>query len=200
MKTNKNNPIKKIPVFATFFALGLLLLTSCSGNADDNADDPEEIKQQISEYNQEIVDLNQKVADLENKLEDMGIQTRSRQKLKVTTQELKEETFTHYVTVNGTVEAVEEATISPETNGQIRKILVNKGETVSKGQTLARLNTSVIENNIAETKNALSLAETVYKRQKGLWDQEIGSEIQYLEAKNNYERTQDRLNSLESQL
>ncbi|MFW5757510.1 MAG: efflux RND transporter periplasmic adaptor subunit [Bacteroidota bacterium] len=198
MKTNKDNPITKRYVFATFLTLGLILITSC--NADENSDDPEEIKQKISEYNQQIVDLNQKVTDLENKLEDMGIQTRNRQKMKVTAQEIKKETFTNYVTVKGTVEAVNEATISPETNGQIRQIMVKKGEMVEKGQTLARLNTSVIENNIAETKSALSLAETVYQRQKRLWDQEIGSEIQYLEAKNNFETTRERLKSLESQL
>ncbi|MFO7755579.1 MAG: hypothetical protein R6V34_06325, partial [Bacteroidales bacterium] len=62
------------------------------------------------------------------------------------------------------------------------------------------MNTSVIENNISEIKTSLQLAQTVYNRQKRLWEQEIGSEIQYLEAKNNYESLQSRLKSLESQL
>ncbi len=200
MRTIKNNPLRKIPVFATFFALGLLLMNSCNGNSDNNSEDPDQIREKITEYNQEIVDLNQKVADLENKLAEMGIETRNRQRLKVVAKEMQKETFSHFVTVNGTVEAVEEATISPETSGQIRQIMVKEGDAVTKGETLARLNTSVIENNIAETKNALSLAETIYQRQKRLWEQEIGSEIQYLEAKNNFESMQERLNSLESQL
>jgi membrane fusion protein, multidrug efflux system len=70
---------------------------------------------------------------------------------------------------------------------------VNRGDRVNAGQVLARLNTSVIESNIEEVRTNLQMAETVYERQKDLWEQDIGSEIQYLEARNRYLETQSSL-------
>jgi len=98
------------------------------------------------------------------------------------------------------VEAVQSAVISPETNGQIQSIPVAKGQRVGAGQVVARLNSQVLESNIQEVLSGLELARTVYERQKGLWDQQIGSEMQYLEARNAVRSLETRLKTLESQL
>lgn len=187
-------------VLGVFAFTTALFISSCGGPDQEIPEDIPSIKEKISEYNDEIVELNQKVRELENKLVELGETPRNRSKTNVEVFQLEPQTYNRYVKVNGTVEAVREAMVSPETNGQIKSISVKKGQTVSAGQELARLNTSVIENNIAEIKTSLSLAETVFKRQEKLWEQEIGSEIQYLEAKNNYETLQKRLSTLESQL
>ena len=181
------------------FIMAAIFITACNNNENENGD-IQSIRQQISEYNQQIVEMSQKVSELERKLEELGEVPQNRIRTPVTVTEITPQPFDHYFKVNASVEAIQEAMISPETNGQIREIPVRKGERVRSGQILARLNTSVIENNIAEVKTSLQLAQTVYNRQKSLWEQEIGSEIQYLEARNNYESLQSRLKSLESQL
>jgi RND family efflux transporter MFP subunit len=183
-----------------FIALFLFFfLAACENNNEQNSD-AENIRQKITEYNEQIVELNQKVSELERELEALGEAPQNRVRTPVTLTEVQPQSFDHYFNINASVEPVKYAMISPETSGQIKEILVEKGQRVKKDQELARLNTSVIENNISEIKTSLQLAQTVYNRQKSLWEQEIGSEIQYLEAKNNYESLQSRLKSLESQL
>ena len=99
------------------------------------------------------------------------------------------------------MEAVWEAFVSPETNGQVKKIHVREGKRVKKGELLVSLNTEAIRSAIAEVQSGLSLAETVYQRRKELWEnKKIGSEIQYLESKTNKESLENRLKSLEAQL
>ncbi|MFO7977847.1 MAG: efflux RND transporter periplasmic adaptor subunit, partial [Bacteroidales bacterium] len=160
----------------------------------------EAIREQISEYNEQIMQLNQQVEQLEEQLEQMGAFSANRRREPVTLIELEEQSFANYVNINASVEAVKEAQISPEINGQIQQIRVTKGQRVQPGQVVARLNTSVIENNIREVETSLQLARTRFERQQALWDQQIGSEIQYLEAKSNLESLESRLQTLESQL
>lgn len=118
----------------------------------------------------------------------------------ITVKKMAYEPFNHYFQANGSVEAVEDAFISPEINGQIKKIHVREGQRVKAGELLVSLNSDIIRSGIAEAKSALALAETVYNRRKGLWEQKIGSEVQYLEAKTNKESLENRLKSLEAQL
>lgn len=114
--------------------------------------------------------------------------------------QMNPEKFQHFIQVNGKVEAEQEAVISPEINGQIRTIHVKEGDQVRKGQLLISLNTSIIESNIVEVKTGLELAKKLYEKQKEIWDQNIGSEIQFLEAKNAKESAENRLKTLEAQL
>jgi RND family efflux transporter MFP subunit len=113
---------------------------------------------------------------------------------------LTHETFDHYFQANGTVEAVQDAFISPEINGQIKKIHVKEGQRVKKGDLLVSLSSDVTESAIAEVKSGLELAKTIYKRRKGLWEKKIGSEVQYLEAKTNKESLENKLKTLQAQL
>jgi len=205
-KSNEINTRQRIQKFffranlikISAFTIGLFILAACNNN--DQEDDTQVIRQKITEYNEQIVGLNRKVSELERQLESLGEIPQNRIRTSVTVKEITPGPFDHFFKVNASVEAVQHAMISPETNGQIKEISVEKGQRVRRGQVLARLNTSVIENNISEAKTSLQLAQTVYNRQKRLWEQEIGSEIQYLEARNNYESLKARIESLESQL
>ncbi len=120
--------------------------------------------------------------------------------LKVTVKTLAYEKFEHFFDANGTLEAVEDAFISPETNGQIKKIHVKEGDRVSAGQLLVTLNADIITNSIAEVQSGLDLATTVFEKRKGLWDKQIGSEIQYLQSKTEKESLENRLKTLKAQL
>lgn len=120
--------------------------------------------------------------------------------LLVSVKKMTYEPFSHFFEVNGMVEAVNEAFISPEINGRIKRIHVKEGQRVKAGHLLVSLNSEVIESSIGEAKASLELARTVYKKRKGLWDKKIGSEVQYLQAKTNKESLENRLKSLEAQL
>ena len=110
------------------------------------------------------------------------------------------DTFVHYVKVTGKMEAVRDAFISPETNGQIKTIHVERGERVKPGQILLSLHTEVTRKNIAEVQTSLELANRVFEKQQELWEKKIGSEMQYLEAKNSKESLEARLGTLQAQL
>jgi RND family efflux transporter MFP subunit len=180
----------------------LIVLAFLSGFlfACNSEQESDKVKSQINKYQDEIAELNQKVAELESGLPETSNATNnSANTLKVRTQQIKMQPFSKYFTATGEVEAVNEAFISPEVSGQITDIKVIEGQKVAKGQLLAKLNTSLIEKNIEEVKTQLSLAETLFKKQQELWDQNIGSERQYLEVKNNYESLQNKLATLQEQ-
>ena len=110
------------------------------------------------------------------------------------------EKFEHFFTVNGSLEAVQDAFISAETNGQIKLIHVHEGQRVRKDDLLVSLNSDITRNAVAEVQNSLDLARTVFQKRQELWDKRIGSEIQYLEAKTNKAALENRLKSLQAQL
>jgi RND family efflux transporter MFP subunit len=110
------------------------------------------------------------------------------------------ETFKHFIEVYGNVEAKENIQVYTETSGEILSILVDEGDQVKKGQLLLKIDAEVIQKNIKEIQSQLSLAEEIFKRQKRLWDRNIGSEVSYLEAKNRKENLESRLSTLNSQL
>lgn len=127
-------------------------------------------------------------------------QTAAKPAIPVSVQTLATEKFDHYIELMGTIEAQNIAFISPEAPGQIKKIFVKEGDRVKKDQILAELNTSVVKNQIKQLETQMELAEVVFKKQKNLWDQKIGSEIDYLTAKNNFESLESNLEVLKSNL
>ncbi len=174
-------------------AIIVLIAVSCSP-----ADEKETIKAQIKEYKDEVSQLNIKIKELEQELLSHG-ETGEHFILPVRADVIRERPFNHYFQASGTVDAVDKAYISPEINGQVKEIFVEEGDYVKKGQLLARLNTSITENTILELKTQLDLANTLYEKQKQLWDKNIGSEVQYLQAQNNKEALENKLQTLEAQ-
>lgn len=118
----------------------------------------------------------------------------------VTLQETKTQTFEHYFTVYGEVNTDRMAMVNTETQGKLESIKVQEGDRVSKGQVLAVQNADVIRKNIAELENRLELAQTVFERQERLWKKNIGSEIEYLRAKNDRDALKKSLQTAQEQL
>ena len=118
----------------------------------------------------------------------------------VTTKTVKDTTFKHYIEVQGNVDTDENIIIYPEYSGVLTSVYVEEGQRVSKGQRLAKIDEGGLGSQLAQLEAQAALAKTTYERQKGLWDQKIGSEIQYLEAKTNYDATQASVNQMKSQL
>jgi len=108
-------------------------------------------------------------------------------------------TFRHFITVQGTVESDNNILIPAQSSGMVKKIHVTEGQKVRRGQLLAELDAAILENTLAELEINLNLAKTVYERQKRLWDKNIGSEVQFLQAKTNKEALEKRLAATEEQ-
>ncbi len=177
------------------FVVIIGILASCSAKVD-TPETKEDIISQISEYKKEIIELNKKITDLEKGLYEMEGAVKG---TPVHLTEMKYEQFNHYFEVNGSVEAINAAYISPEINGQVKQVYVKEGSKVSKGQLLIKLNSSITESSIKEVETALELANTVYEKQTQLWDKNIGSELDYLQAKNNVESLESKLETLNAQ-
>lgn len=177
------------------FILLVAMMASCG-----KSESPESIRGQITKLKEQQLNVNHQIKELEKKLASMESEENDNGNIPVLVETISKQLFEHFLIVNGKVELLEEAQISPEANGQIKKIHVSKGQRVTKGEVLVTLNTSILENSIAELKLGLDLATKIYEKQKSLWEQNIGSELQYLEAKNAKESLEHRLKTLQSQL
>jgi RND family efflux transporter MFP subunit len=109
------------------------------------------------------------------------------------------ELFQHYIQVQGTVESDNNILVPAQSNGVVKKIYVYQGDHVNKGQLLAELDGAVLESSIDEVTHSLQLLTTIYERQARLWKKNIGSEIEYLQAKNNKENMEKKLGTLKEQ-
>lgn len=118
----------------------------------------------------------------------------------ITTLTAKATKFTHYIEVQGNVTTKNLLVIYPEYNGILTHVYVKEGQTVKKGQLLAKIDDGGLSQQLAQIKIEANLAETTYARQKRLWNQNIGSEIQYLQAKSTYEARSKAVKQLEQQI
>lgn len=119
--------------------------------------------------------------------------------VKVSVRDITLMPFKHFVEVQASVYGQDNINVNAQTPGVVKSILVTEGDKVVKGQVLATLDDAVIQQNIQEVQTNLDLAKTLYEKQKGLWDQKIGTEVQYLNAKSNYESMQKRLAGIQQQ-
>ncbi len=186
--------IKLISLAIPFvFLLSVTVLQSgCSATVEDQK---KEKQARLDKYKGELVELRKKIANLESEL---NVET-SRNVVAVGLKVIERENFRHFVNVMGKVKSDQNILVSPESPGNIVSILIKEGDHVSKGQVLAQLNTEALDRSIQEVEVNLELARTLFQRQEILWKQNIGSEVQFLEAKSNKESLEKRLEGLKAQ-
>ncbi|MEY3679177.1 MAG: hypothetical protein RI924_1318, partial [Bacteroidota bacterium] len=107
--------------------------------------------------------------------------------------------FCSYLQIQGKVDADQNVQVSPEAQGIVTAVFVKPGQQVSKGQVLAQIDDQILRQGIAELQAQVDLANTVFQRQQNLWDQKIGTEIQYLNAKTQKQALDRRMAALKSQ-
>ncbi|RMG83567.1 MAG: efflux RND transporter periplasmic adaptor subunit [Bacteroidetes bacterium] len=146
---------------------------------------------EAAKINKEIEAVDMQIAQLD---------TSSKRVTLVTVMPVSREKFQHFVEVQGSVEMKQNAQIFPEVPGEIKEIAVNEGDLVNKGDVIMRIDDQVLRSNIEEVQTALSLAKDMYEKQKSLWEKKIGSEVQYLQAKNQKETLEKKLATLQTQL
>ena len=159
---------------------------------------------------QSLTDLKTKKAALKEQMDRMGTELKEieiaiseldtlKKLMSVTSIKAEVKDFNHYVEVQGTVKADQTIDLHAEMDGTVTAILVKEGQKVSKGQLLATLDSDVIDNSVLQLDTQLALATTTFERQARLWEQNIGSEIQYLQAKAQKEGLENSVKSLKAQ-
>lgn len=118
----------------------------------------------------------------------------------VTTFPLALRDFAHYTEVHGNVKADDNALLFSTTGGEVRRIVVKAGSPVRKGQVIVDIDTDALRLNVQQAEANVELARTVFERQARLWEQKVGSEVQYLEAKARKEAGEAQLAALKEQL
>ncbi len=169
------------------------LLTGCSNTSLDKGAQLEKLKADQSALAKQIGKLEKEIA-----LENPGISTAKSKDVGV--QEMAPRKFDHYLQTQGKIDSEDNIVVSAKSMGVITHVFVREGDQVSKGQTLAQIDNTLMIRSIEELKAGLELANTVYDRQKNLWDQKIGTEVQFLQAKNNKESLEKRLATMNEQL
>ncbi len=185
--------MKYIALFAS-----LALLTACG--SDQNSSNNVEVEK-LKSKKDSLLAVSQGIAGEIEEVNALIAKHDSTKKLtKVTGAEAQLGTFANYFEVYGNVDSKENVLVPAETNGEIVSIQVREGDRVNKGAVLMRLDNEVIQQNVEELETQLKLAEDVYQRQKRLWENNVGSEMQYLEAETNVNTLRNRLAGLKKQL
>ena len=149
-----------------------------------------EITEQLANTNVDLKSINDAISKLD-----------SVKKLPlITTITCKEEVFKHYLEVQGNVKTKQNILVYPEIPGILEHVYVQEGQRVSKGQVLAKIADGGLMQQVAQAKASAQLAKTTYERQNRLWNQKIGSEIQYLQAKTAYETQKNIFAQMKKQL
>lgn len=172
------------------------LLVSCSSTKEEKNRSTEKVET-LAKYRKEQQSLQEKISTLERELSDEKLL--NERKVLVSTLSPERKVFSHALVLRGDVQSDHVVEIAPEVAGKIVSILVKEGDNVRKEQLLVQLNDEVIRNSLQEARVAWEHATTLYKRQKNLWADNIGTEYQYLEAKNRMMVLKGRMATLESQ-
>jgi len=183
--------------------IGSFLILSCGGNKETTIEDViasgnlEEIRTRRTEVVAKQQELNDAIKQLDLKIGTLDL---TKKLPLVTAVKIKESEFNHYLELQGNVNTKNLLVLYPEYSGILSKVYVKEGQKVRKGQILAKIDDAGMSQQVAQLQIQSDLAKTTFERQKRLWEQKIGSEIQFLQAKTSYESQQKAVNQAQSQL
>lgn len=189
---------KKINI--SILILVLALIYGCNPSSDGVY--PEDLvgkKRLLIEKKDQLSSLQEEIDILKTEIEKLSPNLTKRSKI-VSTTKIDKRDFEKYVDVQGIVASDDIVNVSSAVGGRITRVYVKEGQYVKRGATIAKIDMETTQNQVQELETSLDLAKTVYERQERLWKQNIGSEIQYLEAKANKERLEKSIATIQSQL
>lgn len=174
-----------------YYSALIVLLASCAQTNDKKAE-LEKLKAQREKLDTQIEQL-EKVVNPNGENQEI-------KPVSVAVTAAAECVFNHYIQVQGTVDGDQNIAVSPQTAGIVTAVYVREGEQVKKGGLLAELDPQVVLHSIDEVNTQLELANSLFEKQSALWAKNIGSEVQYLQAKSNKETLEKRIATLKEQL
>ena len=189
---------------STFFTITLLFFAVACGS---DANSVEGKQKALASLKKQALEMNAKIVALEKEIEKAG-GANSEKTVLVNIDTLKTEVFTHFIELQGKIESESISFITPRAGGgQVRSLYVKRGDLVRKGQLILQLDNTLVKqsaaaasNNVETLKAQAALAKSVYEKQKNLWEQNIGSEIQLMTAKTNAEAMSNQLKAATEQL
>jgi membrane fusion protein, multidrug efflux system len=199
IKISLSSTMKKL-VYISFLSL---LIVSC-GNPDENSVDEVIATGDLEQIRTKKIELSREQRDLATKMERLDAAINeldpSRRLPQVSTETVKDTIFRHYTRVQGDVATRENIIIYPEFSGVLTRVHVKEGDRVSRGALLATIDDGGLSSQLSQLEAQATLAKTTFERQQRLWEQNIGSEIQFLEAQTAYQSAQNAVDQLRSQL
>jgi len=176
-------------------------MTACQQQEADAPMDLAGKKTLIKEKQTELRTLQKEIAKLQIEIDSLNpAAMKEKPRTLVTTQIVEPTNFERFIELQAAVEAEDMVGASSETGGRITSLLAKEGQYVKKGALIATTDLETVNKQIAELDKSLELAVDVFNRQKRLWDQNIGSELQFLQAKNSKERLEASLETVKHQL
>ena len=172
----------------------IVITVSCNNEIQKSS--LEELNSQKMTLVSKIDSMSKELKSIEKEISKLDI-TKKYQIVTTIPAEIKE--FKHYLEIQGVVQADKNIEIHPELGGTVKSILVEEGQKVFAGQVLIQLDDSSIRNSINELTTQLNLAKTTFERQERLWNQKIGSEMQYLQAKAQKENLENNIATVKNQ-
>jgi membrane fusion protein, multidrug efflux system len=181
--------------------LPLILVIVISACTPQPTNDLDKKKTELEVAKKQLAELKAKISDLEKyiSLNDSTF-LRNTNSVLVSPVKIDRKPFEHFIEVRGSVASRRNVTLSAQLGGEIERVYVREGQRVTKGQTLVSLNADVLRNTLEELKSSYELAKTIYEKQEKLWSQKIGTEVQYLQAKNNKQSLENRIAATNAQL
>lgn len=167
----------------------ILLLAACGGQKDPAAE--------LAKLRDQKAAIEKQIAELEKQV---GKEAKAPKQHLVSLSEIKNEPFRHFIDLQGKIDAEESVMATAKMPGALRRVLVKNGDQVRQGQLLAEIDDAVMVKGLAELEGQLRVAEDIFNRQKGLWDQKIGTEVQYIQAKNAKESLERNMSTLREQM
>lgn len=176
----------------------IIVIAACGGPQKEGL---EAKKEELAGLKAQLTQIQQQIQTLEAEIGQLDTTRKNANRIKiVTVAPVQAGEFKHYIEVQGAVDAKNSILVTPKTPGVVTQVLVKEGDYVNAGAPIARIDDSILRESVEELKTQLTLAETLYEKQKALWDQKIGTEIQFLQAKNNKEALEKKLATLNTQL
>ncbi len=176
-------------------AVALFSLVACTQEPTTMPENLDGRIKMLNSLKKEMKNLEAKIAEVQDSISVLEPQKVNKRPVSVIKPEVSE--FKHYISVQGSLMSDDMVNASSDLGGRVMKLSVKEGQNVRKGQLIADLDMETLDKQRAELVKTLELAEEVYARQERLWSQNIGSELQYLQAKNNKERLEKSLETLD---
>ena len=179
-----------------------MLLASCGSGTVEKNNSLESKKAQLKDLKDQQNKLNKEIIGLEAEIIKLDPSASTAEKAKlVTLTPVTATSFTHYIDLQGNVDAQNTSNIAPRGNaGVVRVVYVKKGDPVKKGQLLLKIDDAVQRQQIANAQTQLAYSKDLYQRRKNLWDQKIGTEVDLITAKNNVDQAENQLRLSQEQL
>ena len=170
-----------------------VLLAACSAGTPDK-------KTQLNQLKKDQAALAKKISKLEKEIEAENPDSTKVKMKEVAVTEVAPHAFDHYIQTQGRIESENNIAVTAQSPGVVTQVYVKEGQQVAKGQVLAQTENSMIVQGIEAQKAQLELATAVFERQKNLWNQKIGTEVQFLQAKSNKEALERQISAQQQQL